>query len=73
MVTGAHWAGPAAAVRAANGWPACAARCGWPMDPAGQTDQNGHIHDRHPDCETNAQVIPFRPRTTRHQPGRRTA
>jgi hypothetical protein len=54
VVTGARWADAAAAVRgstgwaAGNGWPACAARCGWPLDPAAA---NGG-HDRHPGCET---------------------
>lgn len=38
---------PAAAVRAANGWPECAAQCGWPLDPAAAAGG----YDRHPGCE----------------------
>lgn len=46
-----RWATPAAAVRAARGWPACAAGCGWPLDPAGD-DGTG----LHAGCDTRPQL-----------------
>lgn len=44
----------AAAVRAAKGWPPCAAGCGWPLDPAAAAGHDGTpgIYDRHPGCDS---------------------
>ena len=50
-----RWANAAAAVRGTNGWPHCAAHCGWPLDPAAAASG----HDRHPGCEQIAPVIPL--------------
>jgi len=61
--TGSRWASPAAAVRAANGWPACAAGCGWPLDPAAAAGG----HDRHPGCDDLAPVIPLHRQRTRQR------